>query len=165
MVLTVVGVIIPQPISIASSANTSAMSDQSSNNSNDSGIYVSLTQGSDSHWALLNLILSITGALLAIVMAIRFIAKKRYEDNEEQEENEKEERSRLMMLSAAPILAILAILLFILTQDPTRPMVISDKWILVHAILFISGLLSYVFLMKKEKDEDNNEGEHATADV
>jgi len=176
MVLTIVGVIIPQPISLATSAITSTMNDQNNDsaatlsesfadNSSDRGIYAPLTQESDSHWALLNVILSVTGALLAIVMAIRFITMKRFVEYEESEEQENEERSRLLMLLAAPILAILAILLFIITQDPIYPMVIADNWTLTHILLFFSGLLTYVSLMKKEKSEDNNEDKHAKAGV
>jgi len=118
------------------------------------------------HWALWNLILSISGALLAVIMIAKAIAKKKRNEDEEKEEDEEQEktkRNRLIMLLAAPILAVLAIIIFILTQDMTQPMILVDFWTLAHAIIFGGGLLSYIFQIKQEKDEDEDEDELAAA--
>jgi len=122
-----------------------------------------------SSWALLNLILSILGAILAIMMLVRVLMKRRKdedEDEQEEEEDEKEKRGRIPLILLIPILAIVAFIIFFLTQDMTQPMAWIDWWTLAHAILFIGGILSYIFAYKKQKqdkDEDRGNLETQTA--
>jgi len=41
----------------------------------------------------------------------------------------------------------------------SQPMAWMDWWTLAHAILFIGGILSYIFAYKKQKqDKDENRG-------
>jgi len=124
--------------------------------------------GDGKHWALWNLILSIAGALLAIMIGVRVLIKRRKENDEEDYEGaqaetngEKQKRSRLLLILAIPFFAIIAIILFIITQDMTRPMIPVDYWTLAHAILFLGGVISYIFAYKKEKDEDSDDEEPA----
>ena len=119
-------------------------------------------------WALWNLILSIAGAILALMMGIRVLMKKRQEKENEDgraaakastddDESEEKKRGRLLLTLAIPFLAIVGIILFILTQDMRLPMIMIDWWTLAHAILFIGGIVSYIFAYKKEKDEDDDD--------
>jgi len=124
--------------------------------------------GDGGHWALWNLILSVAGALLAIMMCIRVLLRKKHEDEEneydrgyvyvEDEEEEKKKRGRLLMIVAIPILAIVALILFILTQDMRQPMFLTDRWTIVHIIIFIAGLLCYIFAYKRDRDEEDDDG-------
>jgi len=115
-------------------------------------------------WALWNLILSIAGVALALLMAVRMVLKKRKDNEEEEtEEDEKQKRSRLLMVLAIPLTAVLAVVLFILTQDMRLPMVMIDIWTLAHAILFAAGLLGYIFAYKNVKEDDEDEEAPAIA--
>jgi len=125
-------------------------------------------------WALWNLILSVAGALLAITMGIRLLIKKRREDEEddeeahlmtrteeEEEQEEKKRRNRLLLILAIPILAIIAIIIFIITQDMRLPIRLVDWWTLAHVILFVAGLLCYIFAFKRKKDKEDDDPEEA----
>jgi len=141
----------------------------------DFGVAATPSATPSNSWALWNLILSIAGAVLALLMCVRFLLNKKREDEEvehqsldfsidmeEDEEEEKKKRGRILMILAIPFLAILAIIIFIFTQDMRLPMVMVDWWTLVHVILFIGGLLCYIFAYKKvnaeeEPEEDDDE--------
>jgi len=121
-------------------------------------------------WALWNLLFSIVGAVLALMIGLRVLIKKRQEDNEgieytmrsdvrssdEYAEDEKQKRSRLLLILAIPILAIVGCILFILTQDMRLPMTMIDRWTLAHAILLVGAIISYIFAFRKDKDEDSD---------
>jgi len=113
-------------------------------------------------WALWNLILSIAGAVLALLMGIRILLNKKREDEEEEdrvhyEDEEKNKRSRLGLILAIPFLAIVAIIIFILTQNMRLPMTYVDWWTLPHVILFIGGFVSYIFAYKSNREKEEEE--------
>jgi len=119
-------------------------------------------------WALWNLILSVAGAVIAIMLGIRMLMQRRKnkEDDEQAEthhENEDDEkkakRNRLLFVLMVPVTAIIAIVLFLLTQDMSLLMVMADLWTIAHVVLFVGGLLSYVFAFKNKKDEDEDKDE------
>jgi len=114
-------------------------------------------------WALLNLILSLAGVVLAMIMGIRLLVQKRYDFNDnkqaethyESEEAKKAKRTRLLLILMVPILAIAALILFLFTQDMRLLMVMVDWWTIAHLLLFAVSLLSYIFAFRRIKDEDN----------
>jgi len=117
-------------------------------------------------WALWNLILSIAGALLAILMVIRILLTKKRQDEEEENQHknsnhEAEEgdrkRSRTLLMLLVPVLAVAAIILFLLTQDTRLPMVMTDFWTVAHLIIFALGVLSYTFIYKNETGDDSDD--------
>ena len=109
-------------------------------------------------WALWNLILSIAGAALAIMLGIRVLIKRkqRKEEGQSEENDEEQKRSRLPLMLAVPLLAIVAFIIFFLTQDMSQPMIMIDWWTLAHAGLFLGGILSYIFAYKREKHDDTD---------
>jgi len=111
-------------------------------------------------WALVNLILTIAGALLAIITVIRIFIRNRKDKDcfEDESEHEKERRAknRLIWTIITLIAAILGIIVFILTEDMRLPMVLVDKWTIVNAIIFIAGVVGYTFAIKRDKDEDTD---------
>ena len=93
------------------------------------------------------------------MMGIRVLMKKRQDREDESnqeyagnqdEEEKKRKRGRLILIFAIPILAIIAIIIFILTQDMTLPMIMVDWWTLIHVILFLAGILCYIFAYRRE---------------
>jgi len=111
-------------------------------------------------WALWNLILSIAGAILALVMGLRLLTRIREEDEDEEYHDERR-RIRLPFIIAVPVLAIIAIILFILTQDMRLRMILIDWWTLAHLILFIAGLVCFIFAFRRRRDEDDDSGYYA----
>jgi len=109
-------------------------------------------------WALVNLILAIAGILLAIITVIRILVRNKKDDEcyEDESEPEKEQRAkhRMIWTLTTLIAAILGVIVFILTEDIRLPMVLVDKWTIVNAIIFIAGVIGYVFAVKREKDDE-----------
>lgn len=127
-------------------------------------------------WALLNLILCIAGAVLAVVILIVALVRRNkkqdeeeeYEtearhyrsDSEEEQEEEKRKKLRPVWLVLTAIAGILGVIVFILTEDMTNLMVWMDNWTIVNAIIFAVGVIGAIFAFKKvkeDKDEDNKE--------
>jgi len=119
-------------------------------------------------WALWNLILSIAGAILVFMIGVRVLMKRRRENGDEEhdkdkaDEDERDRRSRLPLIVAIPILAVIAMVIFILTQDLTLKMIMSDRWTLLHAVIFAGEVLSYIFAYRRDKDEEDNNGKLAS---
>jgi len=106
------------------------------------------------------------------MMGIRILTQKRRDNNEQKEEqyeNEEKEkktkRNRFILILAIPILAIIAIVIFLLTQDMRNLMVMVDWWTIAHVIIFVGGLLSYIFAFRRKKDEDEDDKEYASDDM
>jgi len=121
----------------------------------DNDVPLAFFENNSPTWSLVNLILAAAGIALAVMMGIRAIVKDRNEDDEE-EQGEKR-RNRKILAFAIPVLAILGTILFILTQNMSLTMGMVDSWTLAQAALFAAGLLSYVFVSKKVKAEDEQE--------
>ena len=99
-------------------------------------------------WALLNLILTAGGIAFAIMMAIKLFAKKNDEDDTARKNNDDD--IRIVPSLAIPLLAIAGTVLFLLTQDMSLKMGITNFWTLPQAALFAAGMISYFFVTKKD---------------
>jgi RsiW-degrading membrane proteinase PrsW (M82 family) len=110
-------------------------------------------------WALLNLILCIAGAAIAVFTVLRFMKNRSDERNEEDfvyrdEEDGNEKRRRPGWLVASFILGIAGVLVFIFTQDMNNLMVLIDTWTIVNvAILIIEIIAARVTFKEKEDTE------------
>jgi len=127
-------------------------------------------------WAFVNLILSLAGAIVAIIMGISVLLKSRRERTEETHEethkvthnetnkdkNEKTKRGRPLLIILTPILAIIGLILFILTQDMSHPMTLIDWWTPLHLLLLADEILCSIFAFKRGKYE-TDEAEQKTA--
>jgi len=132
--------------------------------------------GVQSQWALLNLILSIITCLLAIAMIILFIVGKKDEDEDEEkanaqaqarasgegeEEEKKRRRNGLKFLGLIP--AVATVILFILTEDMTQPMVLTDKWTILTAIFTLIGIVLVIVTRNRKKDDEDENKENENA--
>ena len=126
--------------------------------------------GLKSHWALVNLLLSILGVLMAVIFLFKVKKKKRDEENEEKvkaasaneedEEDEEEKPKRLFgykLLNA--VLAVVAVIVFLLTQDITLPMILVDFWTIIHFIIVVLQIVVMIFGKNKKDDKDEDEYE------
>ena len=118
-------------------------------------------------WALLNLILSILGVLLAVVAVLRFALTRREENVDQNGRTTVSDRPhpRWWILTLAA--AVLAFIIFLVTQDMRLPMAWVDWWTIVHAIILIIQLAFFVLALKRvEGDDEGNrqvQGQSSTA--
>ena len=138
------------------------------------------------YWALWNLILVILSALISLVLLLRYFGKKKDEEEEpegmtavrvedgtapesaatsegEEQENERKRKGLLRILSLGPV--IVGIIIFILTEDMSNIMAMTDQWTILMAALFIAEIaIALLCGWKKQEDdpeepEDDPEGE------
>ena len=108
-------------------------------------------------WALVNLILSMSGIILAALTLVRLKLQKRNErlcahDEQTFEENGKHSKRRSVFAAMVTLLAVVGIALLVLTQYGAFYMVLVDRWTLFHIALFIVAILCRVYAFKPEKD-------------
>ena len=120
------------------------------------------------HWALINLIVAMLSVVLAVVALLAKHAKDEDEDdedkddqvvaneNEDDDENESTRHRRWKVI--ATIDAILAVVVFILTENISLPMVLVDKWTVLMVLFGLISIVSTYFARKwHEEDEDEDE--------
>jgi len=106
------------------------------------------------------------GIMLGIVTGIRVMLLSQQEDDEFSDRDEVEKlnreeykrerrkmeeyaRTRFVWLVMTLIMAIMGILLFILTEDMRLPMILADKWTLIHVIIISIELVTVVFAFRR----------------
>ena len=99
-------------------------------------------------WALMNLIMTVAGAIGAVMMAMTYFTKK----------DEEEIRNRHMMVRLVGILlSIVSVIAFLLTEDMRNPMVMMDKWTLLMAVLLGGELIMMGMSKKSYEDKEAEE--------
>ena len=121
-------------------------------------------------WALLNLIAAILTTLGAVVALFR---KKEEDDEDEEDQNkpktddedEDDNRGKKMLASkiAGAVAGVAAPIAFILTEDMTLPMAMTDKWTLLMAALLAAQVVAAVFNKKASELDDEEEEAEAEA--
>ena len=103
-------------------------------------------------WALVNLIMMIVTILGSLIMMIRSLRRKQETKNEEEETIETKRRRRGMrLLTIVPALASLAA--FILTENMSLPMILTDKWTLLMAVILIVQAVLMIVSRDKKTEE------------
>ncbi len=115
-----------------------------------------------SQWALMNLILSIASAVMALIMVLSFVIGKRQEEDEYAQTDDRKDRSRNGLKFLGLIPAIGSFILFLLTENMSNPMVLTDRWTLLTAIITVVTM-ALMILVKNRKDKEDREirGERA----
>jgi uncharacterized repeat protein (TIGR02543 family) len=111
-------------------------------------------------WALWNLILSIVGGILAIIVfAVYFFRRNKDEENQRGQEAEQSRRQkRLIWRVLSIVLAIIAFIIFFLTEDMRLPMIWVDMWTIAHVIIFLLQIVfSIVAAFRKTKEDDESQ--------
>ncbi len=104
-------------------------------------------------WALINLIATILGCIIALIA----ICLQKKSDNEEYTEDEKSDIRKMRFTKIASFLiGIISIIIFVLTEDMSLPMILVDKWTILMIILFIIEIV-YFYIIKIYSDEDEEE--------
>ena len=106
----------------------------------------------NAYWALVNLLCAIATALLSVVMLIRYFGRRNEEDEETGEETEIRRKGAVRLASIIP--AIGAIIAFILTEDMTNPMIMTDKWTIMMIVILAVQCIVAIAAKKKSDDTD-----------
>ena len=115
-------------------------------------------------WSLADLILTVFGVLVFALLGIRTILKKRNDKKYEgAEANERQKKVDMLLFLVSLIAAIAAIVLFLLTQDMSLPLVLFDRWTIAFATLFIISFVSSILAVEKVRVKDEEEHEEDIA--
>ena len=108
-------------------------------------------------WALLNLLLTILACIMSVALIITYFTRKKEDEEaayaEDQEEKEIKKKGLWRLISAA--WGILMIIVFILTEDMTLPMVFVDKWTILMIVM--TAIQGGIMIMSRKKYEDEEE--------
>jgi hypothetical protein len=96
------------------------------------------------HWALLNLLFAVAGALLALASA-GYLLARRWNGHR----HHHHERTREKWLITAILTAVAGLVVFALTQNMRNPMVWVDMWTVANAALFAATAASMVLVLKR----------------
>lgn len=110
----------------------------------------------EGNWALINLIAAICSVIIALILL--FIKKKK--ENEEEKYTDEEKNDILLMRIIkilSIIFAIISIILFILTEDMTLPMELTDKWTFIMLILFVIEIINFFIVKTHSKQNEDEE--------
>ena len=112
-------------------------------------------------WALLNLIAT---ALTTVGAAITLFRKKEDDDEDEaakKPEDKDEDDSRGRNMAVAKVLGVAAaaasVITFILTEDMSLPMAMTDKWTILMGVLFAAQIGTAVACKKTAEAEEDEE--------
>ena len=119
----------------------------------------------DEIWALANLVLSVAGLILVVIVTVWVLLQQRQKKNEPRnlqkkhqnqntaeqngEQKEKQWQQRKIWLFTALVLGVAGIIVFLLTEDLSLKMGLVDNWTIVNLIIFIAGLIAIAFVFKK----------------
>ncbi len=120
-----------------------------------------LAQGS-TYWALLNLILAILTSVIMLVLLASFFAGKNRRKEEQSSDSETGKLRRkglIRLLSIIP--TVVAIVLFLLTENMSNPMILTDQWTVLMAVIAIAQIVVAFFATKSRK-KDKHEGHMET---
>ena len=121
-------------------------------------------------WALINLIAAIITVLLGLILLLSKRHKNDEEEDEEErqariergEEKEQEQKRGWICKVLGVLVAIGSVVLFILTEDMSLPMVLIDEWTIWMVIIAVVELV-LLLVGRHWKDVDDDEEEQAQA--
>ena len=108
-------------------------------------------------WALINLIMTIVTGLISAVLLAGWHRRK---DEEADDNEDSSRRSRLARLFSL-IPAAGAVTAFILTENMSDPMVLTDKWTVLMAVILMIQAAIAMMAKKRNNEEDDSESAEA----
>jgi hypothetical protein len=92
-------------------------------------------------WSLMNLVLCVAGALIALIAIMRnIIAERNGEYNAKSH------------VAVTGLFAIAGIALFLITQDTSSSMTLVDMWTIPNVVLFCASVISMILAFRKNKE-------------
>lgn len=117
-------------------------------------------------WALLNLIITIIGVILSIILCLKYLLGKKSEEDEDEkaageaaeEDEQKQGKKKLLWTLLGAAMGIVLVIVFLLTEDMRLPMVLVDVWTILMVLLFAVQIIFAVLTRRgKRKDEESLE--------
>ena len=105
------------------------------------------------------MICAIVTALISVLLLIFYFIKRK-DDEDDEQESKRNNKLGMRLLGLIP--AIAGVVAFILTEDMSLKMRMTDKWTIVMVIILAIEALVAV-LSKKTTDDEDKEGEAAKA--
>lgn len=129
-------------------------------------------------WALVNLILSVVGLVLAVLLVIwalfqrnkkqakpqggqrvddesgKYMAQQ--SDDNYSDEVKKQKKRRTLWFLLSVILGVVGIVVFLFTEDLSRKMALVDSWTIVNAIILAVQIIAIVSAFKHKKHSTDN---------
>lgn len=113
-----------------------------------------------SAWALLNLIMAVITGIISAVLLVGYFGREEREEENEEDKTDRKGFARVMSL----IPAVGAAIAFILTENMSNPMIFTDRWtILMAVILLIQAIVAIIAKKSDEENEDDNIAEAINA--
>ena len=121
-------------------------------------------------WALINLI----AAIVTVILGLFLLLSKRHRNDEDEdederqariergEEKEQEQKRGWFCKVLGTVVAIISVIFFILTEDMSLPMALTDKWTIWMIVIAIIELV-VVLVGRRWKDVDDDEEEEQQA--
>ncbi|MDR1291822.1 MAG: InlB B-repeat-containing protein [Clostridiales Family XIII bacterium] len=118
-------------------------------------------------WALVNLALALIGLALLAIMIVRALLRKKREDEDGDDEyaytdDEPETQRRNAWLATAVIMGIAGIILFLMTEDMSKIMVLMDGWTIVNAAILAVEIIGMALAFKTGKESEDESGPMGT---
>ncbi|CDD50468.1 putative uncharacterized protein [Firmicutes bacterium CAG:308] len=123
-------------------------------------------KGNNGIWALINLIAAIVTVILGLILLLSKRHRNDEEEDEEErqariergEEKEQEQKRGWICKVLGVIVAIASVVFFILTEDMSLPMALTDKWTIWMIVIAIVELV-LVLVGRHWKDVDDEDQE------
>ena len=123
-------------------------------------------KGNNGIWALINLIAAIVTVILGLILLLSKRHRNDEEEDEEErqariergEEKEQEQKRGWICKVLGVIVAIVSVVFFILTEDMSLPMALTDKWTIWMVVIAIVELV-LVLVGRHWKDVDDEDQE------
>ena len=127
---------------------------------------IATPKGNNGIWALINLIAAIVTVILGLILLLSKRHRNDEEEDEEErqariergEEKEQEQKRGWICKVLGVIVAIASVVFFILTEDMSLPMALTDKWTIWMIVIAIVELV-LVLVGRHWKDVDDEDQE------
>ena len=111
-------------------------------------------------WALLNLIATICSIILAILSFVLFFFKRKKTEEDKENEEYTIKKKRFLRRIVEIIISLAMIIIFILTEDTSLPMVWIDKYTILMLLLLLIHIVVIIIFRRKEKEDKEDKGEY-----
>jgi len=115
------------------------------------------------YWALLNLILTIVTGLVMVMLLATYFFKRKDENEDDPNYDEEKVKKHLGLRLITVAATVIAIILFILTQDMTLPMGMTDQWTIWHVVIAVAAIVLAFFSKKKYEEDEAQQIEQVQA--
>jgi uncharacterized repeat protein (TIGR02543 family) len=111
-----------------------------------------------SKWAIVNLLVSVIGVILATTMVLFVLLIKRKPGKQSNVKNQKPYgKCSLIWLGVVVVLAVVGVVVFLVTEDLSLPSGwIADKWTIVNVVIFAVECIIIWLCLKTSKTRINN---------